>query len=138
MKIKFYPRIPFILDPGKKIPKKIEKKLKYLFLALFLAKTGWDRPRKREKNSTPEFCSYPTRAWKFQIKNRKKIQKIKKVYSDIVSIQNGLGDAKNEKKKIYSRISFIPDTCKEILKKKAKKYKKIKKPFPALFLAKTG
>ena len=107
-------------------------------MALFLAKTGWDRPRKREENSTPEFCSNPTRARKFEIKNCKKIQKIKKVDSDIISIQNGLGDARNEKKKIYSRISFIPDPCKEILKKKAKKYKKIKKPFPALFLAKTG
>ena len=43
MKTKFYSRIPFILDPGKKIPKKIAKKfkkLKNLFPALFLAKTG--------------------------------------------------------------------------------------------------
>ena len=32
----------------------------------------------------------------------KKIQKIKKVDSDIISIQNGLGEGKNEKKKIYS------------------------------------
>ena len=40
---KFQPRIPFIHDPGKKIPKKIAKKLKKLknrFLLLFLAKTG--------------------------------------------------------------------------------------------------
>ena len=107
-------------------------------MALFLAKTGWDRRRKREKNSTPEFCSNPTRARKFEIKNSKKIQKIKKVNSDIVSIQNGLGEAKNEKKKIDSRTPFILDPCKEIPKKKAKKYKKLKKPIPALFLAKTG
>ena len=36
--------IPFILNPGKKIPKKIAKKFKKLknfFPALFLAKTGW-------------------------------------------------------------------------------------------------
>ena len=42
-KKKFYYRIPFILDPGKKIPKKIAKKLKKfknLFPTLFLAKTG--------------------------------------------------------------------------------------------------
>ena len=41
--------IPFILDPDKKIPKKIAKKLKKLknlFPALFLAKTGGDRSRK--------------------------------------------------------------------------------------------
>ena len=107
-------------------------------MALFLAKTGWDRPRKREKNSTPEFCSNPTRARKFEIKNSKKIQKIKKVDSDIISIQNGLGEGKNEKKKIYSWIPFILEPCKEIPKKKAKKLKKLKKSFPALFLAKTG
>ena len=40
---KRYSRIPFILDPGKKIPKKIAKKfkiIKILFPALFLAKMG--------------------------------------------------------------------------------------------------
>ena len=42
-KKKFYFRIPFKLDSGKKIPKKIAKKLKKLknlFPTLFLAKTG--------------------------------------------------------------------------------------------------
>ena len=107
-------------------------------MALFLAKTGWDRPGKREKNSTPEFCSNPTRARKFEIENIIKIQKIKKVDFDIISIQNGLGEGKNEKKKIYSWIPFILDPCKEIPEKKAKKFKKLKKPFSALFLVKTG
>ena len=50
VKTKFYSKIPFILDPGKKIPKKnskkIQKTIKPLFLALFLAKTGGDRPKK--------------------------------------------------------------------------------------------
>ena len=52
VKKKFYFRIPFELDSGKKILKKIAKKLKKLknlFPTLFLAKTGWDRPRKRKK-----------------------------------------------------------------------------------------
>ena len=60
-KKKFYFRIPFKLDSGKKIPKKIAKKLKRLknlFPTLFLAKTGRDRPGKRVKNFTPEFRSY--------------------------------------------------------------------------------
>ena len=87
-------------------------------MALFLAKMGWDRQRKRAKNSTPEFCSNPTRARKFKIKNRKTIQKIKRVDSDIISIQNGLGEGKNEKKKNYSWIPFILNPCKEIPKKK--------------------
>ena len=70
-KKKFYFRISFKLDSGKKIPKKIAKKLKKLknlFPTLFLAKTGWDRPGKREKNFTPEFRSYSTQARKFREK----------------------------------------------------------------------
>ena len=55
-----------MLDPGKKISKKIAKKIKKLkknhFPALFFAKAGWDRPRKREKIFSPEFRSYPRRA----------------------------------------------------------------------------
>ena len=94
--------------------------------------------KEKKKNFSPEFCSYPTQARKFEIKNSKKIQKIKKVNSDIISIQNRLGEGKNEKKKIYSRIPFILDPCKEIPKKVAKKFKKLKNPFPALFLAKMG
>ena len=70
-KKKFYFRIPFKLDSGKKIPKEIAKKLKKLknlFPTLFLAKTGRDMPRKREKNFTPEFNSYSTQARKFRKK----------------------------------------------------------------------
>ena len=57
----FRPEFRSYSDPGKKIPKKIEKKfkkLKNLFPALFLAKTGWDRPRKWEKILLPN--SVPT------------------------------------------------------------------------------
>ena len=50
---KIYSCMPFILDLGKKILTKIAKKLKKLknlFLTLFLAKTGRYRPRKKKKN----------------------------------------------------------------------------------------
>ena len=67
----------------------------------------------------------------------KKIEKIKKVNSSIISIQNGLRVAKKEGKKFYSRIPFILDLGKKIPKKIPKKFKKLKNLFPALFLAKT-
>ena len=82
----------FILDPAKKILKKIVKKFKKfknLFPILFLAKTGWDRPRQRDKNFTPESRSNSTQTRKFQ-KNSKKIEKIKKALSDIIFSQNGM------------------------------------------------
>ena len=91
------------------------------------------------KNFTPEFCSYPTRARKCEIKNSKKIQKIKKVNSDIISFQNEFGEARKEKKKILFVNSVHTRPVQgNSKKKKAKKFKKLKKPFPALLLAKTG
>ena len=71
---KFQPRIPFILGPGQKISKKIAKKLKklkHLFLVLFLAKTGIDSWRKRKKKFSPEFRSYSTQERKFRKKQQK-------------------------------------------------------------------
>ena len=91
-KKKFYFRIPFILDSGKKIPKKIAnklKKLKNLFPTLFLAKTGWDWPRKKKKILLPN--SVQTRLGQENSeKNSKKIEKIKKPLSDIIFSQNGM------------------------------------------------
>ena len=51
------------------------------------------------KNFSPEFCSYPTRARKFQ-KNSKKNPKIKKSLSGIILSQNGRRQADKERKKI--------------------------------------
>ena len=60
---------------------------------------GSDWPKKREKNFSPKFRSYSTRARKFQKKKRKQIQKIKKVYSSIISIENGLKEAEKDREK---------------------------------------
>ena len=93
---------------------------------------------KERKNFTPELCSYPTSARKFQIKNSIKIQKIKKVNSDIISIQNGLGEGKKEKKKFIPEFRSTSTRGRKFRKRIVKKFKKLKKPFPALFFAKMG
>ena len=84
--------MPFILDPAKIIPKKIVKKFKKFknhFPTLFLAKTGWDRPKKRKKNLLP--YSVQTRVGQENSeKNCKKIEKIKKPLFDIIFSQNGM------------------------------------------------
>ena len=70
-------RIPFILGQGKKIPKKIAKKfnkLKNLFPALLLAKSGWDRPKKEKKNLVP----YSVQTRPGQENSEKKEEKLKK------------------------------------------------------------
>ena len=81
-------RISFILDSGKKIPKKIAKKFKKLknpFLVLFLAKTGWDRPRNSEKKKFSRIPLIHDPSKKIPKKN----WKIKKSVSGIIFSQNG-------------------------------------------------
>ena len=94
-------RIPFILGPGKKIPKKIYKKfkkIKYHFPALFLSKMGSDWPKKRKKILVPNSVHTQPVLENFKAKN-KKIQKIKKVYSSVISIENGLKEAEKDREK---------------------------------------
>ena len=65
-------------DPCKKIPKKVAKKfkkLKNLFQEIFLAKTGWHKPRKGEKNFRPD-SAYTGPREENSEKNGMKIQKI--------------------------------------------------------------
>ena len=81
-----------MLDPGKKFPKKIAKKfkkLKKLFPAWFLAETGWDRPRKREKILVSNSV-YARPGQETSEKNSKKIQKIEKPLSGIIYSQIGM------------------------------------------------
>ena len=77
------------------MPKKIAKKLKNPFPALFPSKTGWDRPWKGEKNFSPELRSYSTSKENSEKNSKKiqkiqKIQKIKKILSGIIFSQNGM------------------------------------------------
>ena len=87
---KFYSRIPFILDLGKKIPKKITKKfkkLKNLFPALFLAKTRCDKPNIK-KSLVPN--SVHTRPGQENSqKNTKKNQKIKNILPALFLAKTG-------------------------------------------------
>ena len=66
-------------QPGQENSKKNIKKLKNLFTALFLGKTGFHRPRKIKKNFSLEFRSYSTRAGKIAKKIAKNIIKLKNI-----------------------------------------------------------
>ena len=124
---KFYSRMPFILDPAKKIPKKILRKLKKfknLFSTLFLAKTRWDRPRKRKKNFTSEFRS--TRPGQENSeKNSKKIEKIKKPLSNIIFSQDGDEIGRERGKKILRPNAVHTRPGQENSEKNSKKIEKI-------------
>ena len=88
---KFYFRIPFKPDSGKKIPKRIAKKLKKLKKPLSdinSSQNGFRQDEKEKKNFTPECCSYSTKTRKFQ-KNSKKIEKIKKPLSTLLLAKTG-------------------------------------------------
>ena len=66
------------LENSKKKAKKF-KKLEKLSPALFICKTGRERPRRREKNFSPEFHSYTTREENSE-KNSKNLKKFKNLF----------------------------------------------------------
>ena len=87
---KFYSRIPFLLNPGKKIPKKIAKKLKNSFQHYFQPK--WDGiSRKSEKKKfSPEFRSYSIPARNFRKKLKKNVKKLKNLFPALYLAKTGI------------------------------------------------
>ena len=125
----------FIPDDGKKIPKKIAKKfkkLKHLIPALFLAKTGCDRPRKIEKNFSPEFRSYSTPARKFRKKIAKKFLKLKNLVLALFLAKTGWDRPRKRKKKFSPEFRSYTTQARKF----RKKFIKLKNLIPALILAK--
>ena len=138
---KFQFRILFILDLGKKIPKKLAKKFKKLKKTSFwhYFQPKWDEiGREREKKVLVPNSVHTRPRQENSKKNSKKIQKIKKPLSGNISSQNGMIQAGKGRKKFQARIPLIMHPGKKILKKIAKKFKKLKNLFQAIFLAKTG
>ena len=134
---KFQSRIPFILYPGKKIPKKIAKNFKKFQKTTFrhYFQPKWDQiGRKREKKILVSNSVHTRPVLEnFKTKN-KKIQKMKKVYSSIISIENGLKEAEKDREKFQSRIPFILHPGKKI----TKKIQKIKKPPSGIIFSQNG
>ena len=119
----------FMLDPGKKIPKEIAKKfkkIKILFLAIFLAKMGWDWPRKREKILVPNYIH--TRPWhENSEKNRKKIQKVKNLFPALFLAKTGRDGPRKREKNFSPKFCSYTTGEENSKKKKSKKILKIKK-----------
>ena len=124
---KFQSRIPFVHDPGKKIPKKIAKKFKKLKTSL----RHYFQPKRDEIGQKSErkilvHNSVQTQPEQENCeKNSKKFQKIIKPLLGISFIQNGMRKTKKEKTKFQSRIPFILDPGQKIPKKIVKKFKKL-------------
>ena len=165
VKTKFQSRISIILDPGKKIPKKIVKNSKdyktssQLYFQLKRDEIGRER---QKKILVPD--SVHSRPG--QENSKKNSKKIKKPLSGIIVSQNGMRQAEKERTKnlvpnsVHTRPEqenceknqnsekqkkkkFSPEfrsfpTWARSSEKIAKKFKKIKYHFPALFLAKMG
>ena len=130
----FSPEFRSYSTRARKFRKKFQKNLKNLFLALFLAKLGLDRPRKSEKIFIPEFRSYSIRERKFRKKQRQNSKNEKTSFWHYFQPIR-MRQAEKWRKKIQSQIQLILDPGQKILKKIAKKLKNL---FPALSLAKTG
>ena len=133
---KFQSRLPFILGPWQKIPKEIAKKFKNLFPALFLAKTGRDRLKKEKKISPNSVHTRPRE--ENSEKNRKKIQKIKKLLSGVISSQNGMSQDEKERKKNLVPNSVHTQLGQENSEKNSKKIQQIKKPHSGIIFIQNG
>ena len=120
-----------------KIPNKIEKKIKKiknLFLALFLATTGWDRPINR-KNLVPN--SVHTRPEQENCKkNRKK--KSKNLFPAFFIAKTGWDRPKKRKKHFSREFRSYSTRARKFQKKIAKILKKLENLFLAFFLSTTG
>ena len=94
-------------------------------MASFQAKTGWERPRKREKKNyrSDQFLLDPKQRIP---KKQQKIQKIKKHHYGFFSGQNGTGLTEKKKKNIIVPISYYPTKNRKFQNKsgEAKKEKK--------------
>ena len=113
------------------------KKLKNLFPALFIAKTGWDRPRKREKNFSHEFRSYSTRARKYRKKLAKKLNNKKTSFRHYYFPKRAEIGREREKN-ILVLNSVHTRTEQENSKKIAKKIQKTKKPLSGIIFRQNG
>ena len=96
-------------------------------------RTGWEWEK---KNILVPIHSNPSRNKEFQ-KNSKKIWKMKKHRYGFFSSQNGMRQAYNERKKIFSFWSIPTRPVIGNSKKIAKKFKKLKNIITASFQAKT-
>ena len=125
-----------MLDTGMKIPKKIGKKfkkIKNLFPALFLAKTGWDRLGKRDKNFSPEFRSNSTRLRKFPKKLRKISKKLKNLCPALFLAKTGWERMRKRKKNFSPEFRSYSTRARKFRKKKQKNSKLWKTSFRHYF-----
>ena len=127
VKTKFYSRIPFIHDPGKKIPKKIVNNSKnYKTSSQHYFQPKRDEISQKSENKILLQNSVHIRPGQENSKkNSKKIQKIIKPLLGIIFSQNGRRQAEKVEKKFYSKISFILIPGEKIPKKIVKKFKKL-------------
>ena len=124
---KFQARIPFILDPGKKIPKEIAKKLKKTSFWYYSQAKLHEIGREREKKKLFPNSVHTRPGNKIPKKIAKNFKKFKKPLSGIFFSQNGMRQAEKGRKKFQSRIPFTLDPGKKIPRKIAKKFKNFEK-----------
>ena len=133
---KFQSRIPFLPDPGQKMPKRKSKKIQKHHSGIISFQTVMRQAEKeKKKNLSPEFRSYLTRARKFQ-KNSKQNSK--------TSFRHYFNPNRDEISREREKKILVPNSVPsrlglEYLKKKiAKQFEKFKNIIPALFLSKLG
>ena len=105
-------------------------------MAFFKAKTGWQRPRKREKKILVPITSYLMRNRKL-IKLAIKLKKLKNIFMAFFEAKMGWERPRKREKKIIVPINSYPIRNRK-LKKNSKKIQKIKKHRYGFFSSQNG
>ena len=91
-------------------------------MAFFKAKTGWQRPRKREKKILVPITSYLTRNRKL-IKLAIKLKKLKNIFMAFFEAKMGWERPRKREKKNYRSDQFLPYQEQKVKKKQQKNSK---------------
>ena len=94
---------------------------------------GWDRPRKRKKNFSPEFRSYTVGEENSEINTKK----LKNLFPALFLAKTGFDRPRKKKKNLVPN-SVITQPDVENSKKNSKKIKKIKKPLSGIISIQNG
>ena len=106
-------------------------------MAFFKAKTGWQRPRKREKKNYRSNQFLPYQEQKIKKKIAKKFKKLKNIVMASFQAKMGGERLRKREKKIIVPINSYP-TKNRKLKKNCKKIQKIKKHRYGFFSGQNG
>ena len=93
-------------------------------MSSFQAKTGWERPRKREYKNYRSYQFLPDQYQRIRKKQQKIFKKLNNTIIDSFQAKTGWERPRKRENKNYRSNQFLPDREQKIRKKQQNKFKK--------------